>query len=128
MEVEAERAKKTRKCHKISVIKTKTRWYKTYVKKEMMAIEKIENTETASKSPPKKGNPGVKTKSKGTPYAPRKKIKKNTPKKSSGGSELNFYQVKILIEPTKITLMTDLLKSISKIHMFLVLKNHLIVM
>jgi len=61
MEVEGERAKKTRKCHKISVIKTKTRWYKTYVKKEMMAIEKIENTEAASKSPSKKGNPGVKT-------------------------------------------------------------------
>jgi len=46
----------------------------------MMAIEKIENTEAASKSPQKKGNPGVKT------NAPRKKIKKNTPKKSSGGS------------------------------------------
>jgi len=81
MEVEGERTKRTRKCHKTSVIKTrpKTRWYKTYVKKEMMAIEKIENTE-ASKSPPKKGNPGVKTKSKGTPYSSRKKIKKNTRK------------------------------------------------
>jgi len=78
MEVEGERAKKTRKCHKTSVIKTrpKTRWYKTYVEKEMMAIEKMENTE-ASKSPPKKGNAGVKTKSKETPYSPRKKIKKN---------------------------------------------------
>jgi len=76
MEVEGERAKKTRKCHKISVIKTKIRWYKIYVKKEMMAIEKIENTEAASNSPPKTGNPGVKTKSKGTQYAPRKKIKK----------------------------------------------------
>jgi len=43
--------------------KLKTRWYKTYVKKEMIAIEKIENTEAASKSPPKKGNPGAKTKS-----------------------------------------------------------------
>jgi len=85
MKVGGERAKKTRKCHKISVIKTKTRWYKTYVKKEMMAIGKIENTEAASYSPPKKGNSGVKTKSKGTPYAPRKKIKKNTPKKSFGG-------------------------------------------
>jgi len=43
MEVEGERSKKTRKCHKTSVIKTrpKTRWYKTYVKKEMMTIEKI---------------------------------------------------------------------------------------
>jgi len=60
MEVEGERVKKTRKCHKISVIKTKIRWYKTYVKKEMMAIEKIENTEAASNSPPKKGNPDVK--------------------------------------------------------------------
>jgi len=73
------------------------------LKKEKMAIEKIENTEAASKSPLKKGNSGVKTKSKGTPYAPRKKIKKNTPKKSSGGSELNFNQVKILIQATKIT-------------------------
>jgi len=73
MEVEGERTKKTRKCHKTSVIKTrpKTRWYKTYVKKEMMAIE---NTESASKSPPKKGNPGVKTKSKGTPYAPQRRL------------------------------------------------------
>jgi len=118
MEVEEERVKKTRNCHKTSVIKArpKTRWwYKTYVKKEMMAIEKIENTEAANKSPPKKGNPGVKTKSKGTSYAPRKKIKKNTPKKSSGGSDLNFNQVKILNQPTtKIILMTDFLKSISK--------------
>jgi len=71
------------------------------VKKEMMAIEKIKNTEAASNSPPKKGNPGVKTKSKGTPYALQKKIKNNTPKKSSGGSELNFNQVKILIHPKK---------------------------
>jgi len=58
MEVEGERVKKTRKCHKTSVIKArpKTRWYKTYVKKKIMAIEKIENTEAASKSPSKKGN------------------------------------------------------------------------
>jgi len=42
MEVEGEITKKTRKSYKTSVIKTrpKTRWYKTYVKKEMMAIEK----------------------------------------------------------------------------------------
>jgi len=33
---------------------------KTYVKKTMMTIEKIENTEAASMSPPKKDNPGVK--------------------------------------------------------------------
>jgi len=71
----------------------------------MMAIGKIENTETASQSPPKKGNPGVKTKSKETQYGPRKKIKKNTPKKSSQGSDLNFNQVKIFNQPTKITLM-----------------------
>jgi len=77
MEVEGERAKKTRKCHKISIIKarSKTRWYKTYVKKEMMAIEKIENTEAASKSP-KKGNPGVKTKSKGTPYRLERRLRR----------------------------------------------------
>jgi len=55
------------------------------VKKEMMAIEKIENTQAVSKSPPKKGNPDVKPKSKGPPFAPQKKMKKNTPKKSSGG-------------------------------------------
>jgi len=30
------------------------------VKKEMMTIEKIENTEAASNSPSKKSNPGVK--------------------------------------------------------------------
>jgi len=30
----------------------------------MMAFEKIENTEAARTSPPKKGNPSVKTKSK----------------------------------------------------------------
>jgi len=116
MEVEGERVKKTRKCHKISVIKARPKscWYKTYVKKEMMAIGKIESTEAASKSPPKKGNPGVKTKSKETQYAPRKKIKKNTPKKSSQGSDLNFNQVKILNQRMKKTLMTDLLKIISK--------------
>jgi len=36
MEVEKERAKKTRKCHKTSVIKTwlKSRWYKTMWKKK----------------------------------------------------------------------------------------------
>jgi len=41
MKVEEEKAKKTSKHHKTDVIKTrpKTRWYKTYVKKEM-AIEK----------------------------------------------------------------------------------------
>jgi len=84
MEVEGERAKKTCKCHKASVIKTRptTRWYKTYVKKEMMAIEKIESTEATSKSPPKKGNPGIKPKSKGTPFAPQKKIKKNTQRRT----------------------------------------------
>jgi len=61
MQVEGERAKKIRKCHKTSVIKTrpKTRWYKTYVEKEMMAIEKIENSEAAGKSSPKKGSHGV---------------------------------------------------------------------
>jgi len=96
--------------------------------KEMTAMEKIENTEAASKSRPKKGNPDVKTKSKGTPFASQKKMKKNTPKKSSGGLELNFYSVKILNQPTKMTLMTDFLKSIRKIHMFLVMKNHLILM
>jgi len=108
MEVEGERAKKTRKCHKTSVIKTrpKTRWYKTYVEKEMMAIEKIENPEAASESSPKKGNAGIKTKAKGTPNSPRKKIKKNTVV-----SELNFNQVKILNQRTKLTLMTDFLKS-----------------
>ena len=90
-----------------------------------MAIEKIENTEAASKSPPKKGNPGVKAKSKGTPYAPQKMIKENT-SKSSGGSELNFNQVKILNQPNKITLMTDFFNSIAKIYLFLVMKNHLI--
>jgi len=93
MEVEKERVKKTRKYHKTSLIKTrpKTRW--NLCEKEMMAIEKIENTEAASKSPPKKGNPGVRAKSKGAPFAPRKKMRKNTPKKSL---ELNFNRVKIL--------------------------------
>jgi len=112
-----ERAKKTRKCHKTSVIKTrpKTWWSKTYVKKEMMAIEKIGNTEAASKSSPKKGNPGVKAKSKGTPFAPQKKMKKNTPKKSSGGLELNFNRVKIWNHPMKITLITDFINSIKYI-------------
>jgi len=76
MKVGGERAKKTRKCHKISVIKTKTRWYKTYVKKEMMAIGKIENTEAASYSPPKKGNSGVKTKSKETAMRLERRLRK----------------------------------------------------
>jgi len=49
MEVEGERAKKSCKHHKkkSTSSKLKTRWYKTYVKKEMIAIEKIENTEAA---------------------------------------------------------------------------------
>jgi len=51
---------------KPKAVKTKTRWYKTYVKKEMMALENIKNTEAHSKSPSKRRNPGVKTKSKGT--------------------------------------------------------------
>jgi len=69
----------------------------------MMTIEKIENTEAAGQSPQKKGNPGVKPKSKGPPFAPQKKMKKNTPKKSSGGLELNFNRVKILNQSTKIS-------------------------
>jgi len=47
----------------------------------MIAIEKIKNTEADSKSPLKKGNSGVKTKSKGTSLASQKKMKKNIPKK-----------------------------------------------
>jgi len=47
----------------------------------MMAIEKIfESTEATSKSPLKKGNLGIKTKSKGTSIAPRKKMKKESSK------------------------------------------------
>jgi len=75
-------------------------------------IEKIENTEAASKSPPRKSNP-VKTKSKGTPFAPQKEMKKNIPEKSFGGLELNFNQLK-LNQPTKIKLMTYFLQSIRK--------------
>jgi len=44
-------------------------------------------------------------------------MKKNTPKKSFGGSELKFNQVKILNQSIKITLMTDFFNSISK-HIF----------
>jgi len=73
----------------------------TYLKKEMMAIEKIENTETARTSPPKKGNLSVKDQVKRPPIAPQKKMKKNTPKKSLGGSELKFNQVKILISQSR---------------------------
>jgi len=58
--------------------------------------KKIKNTEAASESPSKKGNPDVKTKSKETPFAPQKKIKKNPPKQSSGGLKINFTRVKIL--------------------------------
>jgi len=116
MEVEGERVKKTLKHHKINVINTKpkTRWYKTDLKKEIMAIEKIENGGTASTSPPKKGNTVVKTKSKRALIAPRKKTKKKTPKKSFGGSELKFNQMKILTQPMKISFMTDFFNSIAK--------------
>jgi len=77
MEFEEEKAKKTRKHHKTDVIKTrpKTRWSKTYVKKEMMAIEKSKIL----------GLPEVPTKGREcccknqVPFAPRKKMKKNTP-------------------------------------------------
>jgi len=63
MEVEGERVKMTRKQYKPKAIKTKTRWYKTYVKQEMMALKNIKNTEADSKSPSKRRNPGVKPKS-----------------------------------------------------------------
>jgi len=51
-------------------------------------------------------------------------MKKNTPKKSFGGSELKFNQVKILNQTIKITLMTSLIVLL-KIHLSLVMKNHL---
>jgi len=50
MEVEGERVKKTRKQYKPEAVKIKTRWYKTYVKKEKMALENIKNTEADNKS------------------------------------------------------------------------------
>jgi len=85
---------------------------------------KNQNTEAASKSSPKKGKPDVKAKSKGTPFASQKKMKKNTPKKSSRGLKLNFNQVKILNQPTmRISLIV-----LVKIHMFIVMKNHPILM
>jgi len=68
MEIEGEKLQKTRKHHNKVAIKTKPkdRWFKTYVKKEMMAIEKIEDAEAVSNSLPKR-NPDVKPKSKGAP-------------------------------------------------------------
>jgi hypothetical protein len=116
MEVEGEIKKKNRKSRKPKAIKgqSKVRWYKTYIKKEMMAIEESKETEAVSKSPPRKGNPGLKTKSQGTPPVPRKKLKLNTPKKVLGGSELKFNGVKLDSKPQKITLMTDFLSCIPK--------------
>jgi len=67
----------------------------------MMAIEKIENTEAARTSPPKKGNLSVKDQVKRPQIVPQKKMKKNTPKKSLGSSELKFNQVKILISQSR---------------------------
>jgi hypothetical protein len=117
MEVEGEIKKKTRKSQKPRAIKSqlKVRWYKTYIKKEMMAIEESKETEAVSKSPPRKRNPGVKTKSKGTPVPLKKKrVKKNTPKKVLGGSELKFNAVKLDSQPMKITLMTDFFSCMPK--------------
>ncbi len=79
-----------------------------------MAIEESKETEAVSKSPPRKGNPGLKTKSQGTPPVPRKKLKLNTPKKVLGGSELKFNGVKLDSKPQKITLMTDFFSSMPK--------------
>jgi len=78
----------------------------------MMGLKKSKNTEAASKSPPEKGDPSVKTKSKETPLASQKRMKKNTSRKSSRGLELNFNRVKIFNQPEKIKLMTDFLHSI----------------
>jgi len=67
----------------------------------MMAIEKIEDAEAVSNSLPKR-NPDVKPKSKGAPSSLKGKErgeKKNTPKKSFRGSELNFNQVKVSSQP-----------------------------
>jgi len=50
MEVEGERVKKTRKQYKPKAVKTGTGWYKTYVKKEMMALENIKHTKADNKS------------------------------------------------------------------------------
>jgi len=64
------------------------------VKKELMAIEKIEILRLPVSHNQRKVIL-VKTTSKRTPFAPQKKMKKNTSKKSSGGLELNFNRVKI---------------------------------
>jgi len=70
-----------------------------------MAIEKIENTETASKPPPKKGSPDVKTKSKGI-HLRLKEDEEEYSREEHRGLILN--------QPTKITLMTDFLNCISR--------------
>jgi hypothetical protein len=113
MEIEVETKQKSRKHQKSNTTKAKTRWIKTYVKKEMMAVEIDSSPKTK-----KKRNPGVKTKSKGTPpdIAPRKKRpKKNSPKKILDGSDLklkfkNFNQLE------KISLMTDFFNTTVKNH------------
>jgi len=112
MEIEVEIKQKNRKHQKPNTIKAKTRYYKTYVKKEMMAVE-------ADSSPKlkKQRDPGVKTKSKGTPpdIAPKKKRpKKNSPKKFSDGSVSKLVPCNFNQPEQKISLMTDFFNTVAK--------------
>jgi len=48
---------------------------------EKKKLWRLKKSKIVRLSPPKKGNPGVKPKSKGTPLAPQWEMKKNIPKK-----------------------------------------------
>jgi len=80
----------------------------------MMAIEKIENTETARTSPPKKGNLSVKDQVKRTTICASKEDEEEYSKEELWRLELNFNRVKISNQPKKKILKTDFLNSISK--------------
>jgi len=101
---------------KRKILKSPQKFVKIFVRKEIMEIE----TKNAhlKETPPKKvayKKTRQKTRHKGTPkeLAPRKKKpKRNTPNKDLDGSELK--KIKILTQPTKVTLITDFFSALEK--------------
>ncbi len=97
------------------VLKTRQRWVKIFVKKETMEIE---SKKAGFETPPREAKVNkakAKKRRKETPkeWAPRGKRKKqNSTKKNLDGSGLKFD--KILIQPTKVTLMTDFFGVVGK--------------
>jgi len=114
MEIERENDRHRTKPRQ-KVLKTRQRWVKIFVKKETMEIE---SKKAGFETPPREAKVNkakAKKRRKETPkeWAPRGKRKKqNSTKKNLDGSGLKFD--KILIQPTKVTLMTDFFGVVGK--------------